>query len=123
MQNVTTPLPLGLHFAFCLFATLLFLVQYYRKGAAYYLPLIAAVDATFITQIYTSPVAVSALGILEIVLIVTCAVMAYRYSAAQKTLRADELKEAEEQAEKAKEIQKAQSDKDDHMVDNAFDDQ
>lgn len=123
LQNVYTPLPLGVHFVFCVIATLLYLVQFYRKGSYHYLLLMIAVDATIITQFWTSAAAIAALGLCEAALLVAAAVISFRYSRALKKLNAEKLAAQEQEAEKAKSVQKAELEKDSKLVDNAFDDE
>lgn len=123
LQNVYTPLPLSAHFVFCLIATLLYLVQFCRKGSYHYLLLMFAVDATICTQFWTSPTAISALGLCEVALLAAAAVLSFRYSKAMKKLNAEKLAEQDSEEKKAKSVQKAESEKDDKLVDNAFDDE
>ena len=62
MQNVYTPLPFKVHFIFCIIATLLYLVQFYRKRSAYYLLIMAAIDLTFVTQYWSGKPVIYALA-------------------------------------------------------------
>lgn len=119
LQNVYTPLPLTAHFVFCIIATIVYLVQFYRKGSYHYLLMMAAVDATIITQFRTTPAAIAGLAICEAVLLVCAAVLSFRYNKALKKLHEKEDCEAK----KAEEIEKAQAEKDKKLVDNAFDDE
>lgn len=122
VQNVYTPLPMSVHLIFCFIATGLYLLQYYRKGSVHYLLLMAAIDATFITQFWTSSIARTMLGITEIVLIsltIFYHVKFYKKQKAENAEKLAELKEAEARA-KAAEAEAAQADS--ALVDNAFDD-
>ncbi|MBR1738730.1 MAG: hypothetical protein IJ737_00385 [Ruminococcus sp.] len=84
MQNIFTPLPMGVHFVFCLIATAVYLALYARKDSPHYLVLMAAVDLTFLTQINTSSVTIGLLGAGEIVLLIAAAVMSYRFNKSVK---------------------------------------
>lgn len=122
VQNVYTPLPMSAHLIFCFIATGLYLLQYYRKGSVHYLLLMAAIDATFITQFWTSSIARALLGIAEIVLISLTIFYHVKYYKKQKAENAEKiaaLKEAEERA-KAAEAEAEEADSD--IVENAFDD-
>ena len=122
MQNVYTPMPMGVHFVFCLIATLLYLVQFYRKGAWHYLLLMIAVDLTFITQLWTSHFAISALAIAEAALLIAAAILCFRYNKALKAAHQKQIEEKEREAIKAKLMQKIQQEEDKELVDNAFKD-
>ncbi len=122
MQNVYTPLPLSVHFVFCVLATILYLVQFYRKGASYYLILMSAVDLTIITQFWTSSVAICALGIAEAVLLIVSAVKAFSYNKQLKMHRSEIIAQQQEEEAKATAVEKAQREHDKNTVDNAFDD-
>lgn len=122
LQNVYTPLPLNVHFIFCLIATLLYLLQYYRKGAVHYLVLMAAVDATIVTQFWTTPAAIAVLAVAEVVLLAAYGVMSFRYNKAQKLLNAEKTAQAEQEEKRAAEAEKTQQKKDADIVGNAFDD-
>ena len=50
LQNVYTPFPFKMHLGFCIIATILYLIQFYRRGSFHYLVLMAAIDLTFLTQ-------------------------------------------------------------------------
>ncbi len=121
IQNVYTPLPFKMHFIFCIIATLLYLVQYYRKRSLYYLFIMAAIDLTFITQYYTSKPVIIALFIAEIVLITLAFIFAHRYNKKAKNENAAQAEKAKELADK-KEAEKEFSQNEKAFVDNAFDD-
>lgn len=122
VQNVYTPLPMNVHLIFCFIATGLYLLQYYRKGSVHYLLLMAAIDATIITQFWTSTIARTLLGISEIILIsmtVFYHVKFYKKQKAENEKKLAARKEAEERA-KAAEAQAEEADSE--IVENAFDD-
>lgn len=122
MQNVYTPLPYKIHFAFCLIATLLYLVQFYRKRSAYYLLIMAAIDLTFVTQYWTSKPVIIGLLIAEVVLIVAAVIASHRYNKKVKAenARLEAQKKKEIENKKAAETAEAENDK--KIVDNAFED-
>ena len=122
MQNVYTPLPLNIHFVFCLIATALYLVQFYRKGAWHYILLMFAVDATFITQFWTTHFAISALAVTVAALLIGAAVLSHRYSKALRAVCRKQYEEAEKEAIRAKLMQRMKEEEEKEIVDNAFKD-
>ncbi len=122
LQNVYTPLPLYVHLTFCIIATVLYLVQFYRKKTFHYVFLMIAVDLTFLTQYITSSAFITTLGVLEVGLLIAAGVTSFKYSKEQKRLNAQKIAFAEAEEQKAKEAQKKQEDKNSKFVDNAFDD-
>lgn len=122
VQNVYTPFSLTTHLIFCIIATVLYIVQYRRKGSVHYLFLMFAIDATFITQFWTSVIARTLLAIAEIVLIgltIFYHVKFYKQQKAEFEKKVAARKEAEE---KAKAAEEAAREADSEIVDNAFDD-
>lgn len=87
MQNVYTPLPFKVHFIFCMIATVVYLLQFARKGSVHYLLIMAAIDLTFVTQICTTNVVISCLFAAEVILLVCAAVSSHKYN---KKLKAAE---------------------------------
>ena len=123
LQNVYTPLPFNIHFGFCLIATLIYLVQYWRKRSAYYLFVMIAIDLTFVTQYFTSKPVIWGLAIAEVLLIIAAIVSASLHNKKIKAEKAEEI-EAEKQAyENKKEAEKAQTEMDKQVVENAFEDE
>lgn len=122
MQNVYTPLPLSVHLVFSLIATALYLALYYRKGSLHYLTLMFAIDATFITQFWTSSIAITLLGILELILIGTTFFLYFKYSKKLKAENAAKEAARKEAEERAKAAEKADNAENEKLVDNAFDD-
>lgn len=122
MQNVYTPLSLTAHLIFCLLATALYLIMYYRRGSVHYLLLMAAIDATIITQYWTSSAAITTLGIAEILLIGAAIFFYVRYSRKLKAENAAREAARKEAEERAKAAEKADSAENGKIVDNAFDD-
>lgn len=118
MQNVYTPLPFKMHFVFCIVATLLYLFQFYRKRSAYYLFIMFAIDLTFITQYYTNEPVIIGLFVTEIILLIAAFISSHIYN---KKVRAENAQQ-EKEAEQKKEAEKAFSEENKKIVDNAFDD-
>ena len=122
MQNVYTPLSLGVHFVFCIIATALYLTLYYRRGSVHYLLLMFAIDATIITQYWTTSVSITLLAIVEIVLIGLAIWFYIKYSKRVKEQRAAKEEARKQDELRAKAAQKAEDEKNKQVVDNAFDD-
>lgn len=122
MQNVYTPLPLNIHFVFCLIATAIYLVQFYRKGAVHYILLMFAVDATFITQFWTTHFAISALAVTEAALLIAAAVLSHRYTKALREVIRQQYEEEKKEAIRAKLMQRMKEEEEKEIVDNAFKD-
>lgn len=123
LQNVYTPLPFKIHLAFCILATVVYLVQFYRKHSAYYLFIMFAIDLTFITQYSTGKGVVIALFAAEVVLIVLAIVSAVLNNKKKKAANAaaDAVRKQELEDKKNAENNAAEHDK--KIVDNAFDDE
>ena len=122
VKSVYTPLSLGPHLVFCFIATLVYLALYYRRGSLHYLLIMFAVDATIITQYWTTTAAIVGLGVAEILLL-GAAVYFYIIFAKKERAKAKKKEAARKEAEeKAKAAKSAEKDREDRMVDNAFDD-
>ncbi len=122
MQNVYTPLSLTAHLIFCFLATALYLTMYYRRGSVHYLLLMFAIDATIITQYWTSSAAITTLGIIEIILIGSTIFFYIKYSKKLKAENAAKEAARKEAEERAKAAEKADDEENGKIVDNAFDD-
>lgn len=124
LQNVYTPFPFKMHLGFCIIATILYLIQFYRRGSFHYLVLMAAIDLTFLTQttICNDGSRVAVLGIVEVALLAIAAVLNIHYSKQQKAVKAAANAAADEQNERKKNAEREQSEKDKAVVDNAFED-
>jgi thiol:disulfide interchange protein len=124
MQNVYTPLSLKAHFIFCIAATAVYLLQFYRRGSWHYLLIMAAVDATFATQtsLCKTSGSIAVLGLVEIVLLIFAAVFYAKYAREQKAAEAAENAEADEENERRHNAEKIQRAHDKQIVDNAFED-
>lgn len=122
MQNVYTPLPFKVHFIFCIIATLLYLVQFYRKRSAYYLLIMAAIDLTFVTQYWSGKPVIYALAAAEIVLIAAAVIASVMYNKKVKAENAEEIAQNEKEQEQKKAAEKLAAENDGKIVDNAFED-
>ena len=124
LQNVYTPFPMKMHLGFCVIATALYLVQFYRKGSWHYLVMMAAVDLTFLTQtaVCRTGERIAVLGITEAALLAIAFVLNRHYSKELKAQTAAANAAADEQNERRKAAEREQSEKDREVVDNAFED-
>lgn len=124
LQNVYTPLPLKIHFILCIIATVVYLMQFYRRGSWHYLMLMIAFDLTFITQtsLCRSSSAVGILAIAEAAVLAAAIVLYVSFTRAQKAMKAAENAEIDEAEERRKAAEKAQTAEDKKIVDNAFSD-
>lgn len=84
--------------------------------------MLVAIDLTIITQFWTDPEYITALGIAEVALLITAAVLSFKFSRAQKKLFAAEIEQEEQEIRGAARAEKEQSRKDKNYVENAFDD-
>lgn len=123
LQNVYTPIPTRVHFIFCLIATLLYLVQFYRRRSAYYLFIMAAIDITFITQYWTTRPVIIGLAIAEVVLIVLAVISSILYNKRIKLENAAAIEARIQEASAQKEAEEAAAKENKKFVDNAFDDE
>lgn len=124
LQNVFTPFPMKMHLIFCVIATVLYLVQYYRKGSPHYLLLMFAADITFLTQteLCGRDGFITALGTAEVVLLTASIVSYIFYSRKLRAERAATDAEENEQEERRKKAEAAQEKLDRDYVENAFED-
>ena len=93
MQNIYIPLPLGLHTGFCIIATIVYILEIYRKKSLHYLFMMLAVDATMLMHAFPNATMVAVLAVMEVLLLGTAGVMAYMEHKKRKL--------AEKQAEQA----------------------
>lgn len=124
LQNVFTPLPYKMHLGLCVIATVLYLVQYYRKGSWHYLLLMFAVDLTYLTQTsfcYKDGF-ITALGAAEAALLIASIVTYVFYAKKLKTERAAAEAEENEQEQRRKQAESEQARLDKDYVGNAFED-
>ncbi len=75
LQNVYTPLPFKIHLLFSVFATIVLIIQLFRKKRICYLLATLAIDSTLITHFaFDSRRVIFALEIVELVLVAGCIV-------------------------------------------------
>lgn len=84
MQNVYTPFPFTMHLIFCIVATLVYGLQFVRKGSKHYLLMLLAVDATFVTQFCTTSIVMTCLFVLEVALLIAAAVCSHKFNKLNK---------------------------------------
>lgn len=122
LQNVYTPLPLGIHLVFSIFATIIFLVQFYRKNRLCYLLAALAIDATLVTHFaFENKIVIIVLEIIELLLVLGC-ITDILLTYIKRKKKMSEEKENEsilERQQKEREKKEIMSDKD--ILDNAFD--
>lgn len=94
LQNVHAPMPMGAHLAFCIIATVVYLIQFKRKKSKYYFYLTLAVDLTLLTQFYEQWYVIAAVAIAEIILLVM-SFFSYREEKKLKKIAEDRKKELE----------------------------
>lgn len=93
-QNVHAPLPLKAHIIFCLIATVVYLIQFKRRGLNYYIYLTIAVDLTLATQFYTQDYVIMSLGVAEVILLAMAFVSQFKN---KKKLKAEAEKKKQEE--------------------------
>ena len=123
MQNVYTPLPFKVHLIFCLLATILYIVQFYRKHSVYYLLIMAAIDLTFITQIWTNKPVIIGLFVAEVILILLAVISSFVHNKKIKAQNSEAIEKKKQELAHKKEIEEQDVENDKKIVDNAFDDE
>lgn len=93
LRSRFTPVPTGIHIGFCIFATVVFLLIYFRKKEVSSLIWALICDATLILQFYHDNLTALAVGICEIVLFAALIFVSLREWRARR------------EAEKAKKLQ------------------
>lgn len=123
MQNVHTPLTSGQHFGFCLIATAVYLLQFYKRGGWHYLLIMLAVDLTYVTQtsLCTENRDFLILGIAEALILGAAMVLSIRFNKRQKAARLAAEAASDEAAERRTAAENEQREHDEKLVDNAFD--
>lgn len=124
MQNIYTPFSPGVHLIFCLLATVVYFLLFYRKGSWHYMLLMAAVDLTYATQtsLCRTQQSIMILGVIEAVLLIAAFVVYLPYSKKQKAAAKAADKEIEEQQARRREAERAEQRRDSDPVDSAFED-
>lgn len=122
LQNVYTPLPFGIHLVFSIFATLVLMIQFFRKNRICYLLATLAIDATLITHFaFESKRIIFILEIVELILVAGCIIDIVVAYVKKRNKTRDEREQANllESQQKEREKNEAVSDKD--ILDKAFD--
>lgn len=122
LQNVYTPLPFKIHLIFCIFATIVFLVQFFRKNRISYLLATLAIDATIATHFaFDNKTIILVLQIIELLLVIGCIIdIVLAYINHRKKTREQKAEESIlEKQQKEREQKEILSDKD--VLENAFD--
>lgn len=122
LQNVYTPLPFGFHLTLIVFATIIFLLQFFRRKRICYLLAALAVDATIITHFaFENNTVITTLEIAEILLVLGCLadIIAAYLKRRKNTLEEKENESLLAKEQKEREQKEIISDKD--VLDNAFD--
>lgn len=122
LQNVYTPLPFGFHLVLIIVATVIFLIQFFRRNRICYLLAVLAVDATIVTHFaFDNKMVITILEIVEILLVLGCIVdIVFAYIKRRKKISEEKEKEnVLAQQQKEREKKEVISDKD--VLDNAFD--
>lgn len=88
VQNVYIPLPSNLHIGFCVIATIVYILEVYRKRSPHYLLLMLAVDATLLMQVFPNSTMVVVLAVLEVLLLGSAAAFAIIRSRKKKAAAA-----------------------------------
>ena len=92
LQNIYVPLPLTAHIVFCVIATIVYILEYYRKKSVHYLFVMLAVDATLLMQAFRSSKMVVILAVLEVLLLGTAAVLAVMHMKKEKAAKAEKAR-------------------------------
>lgn len=87
MQNVYVPLPLNAHIIFCIIATIVYVLEIYKKHSLHYFFTMLAVDATLLMQIFPNSVMVIVLAVMEVLLLGTSLALSIKYSKKQKAAK------------------------------------
>ena len=124
MQNIFTPLNPTTHVVFCIIATIVYLLQFYRRGSWHYILIMLAVDLTFLTQtpVCRGQSSVAVLGAIEAVVLIAAFIVYLPYGKKLKAQAAAADAETDKENERQKQAELAEADKDSKPVDNAFED-
>ena len=122
LQNVHTPLSSSQHLGFCIIATVIYLIQFYRHGGWHNLLLLLAIDLTYITQtsLCSEENDYLLLGIAEVVLLAASFTMQILFNKKQKSAKLAAEAAADEQNERRTAAENEQKAQDEKFVDNAF---
>lgn len=70
LSSPFAPIPIKMHIGFCIFATIVFLIIYFRKKTVSSLIWLLACDTTAILQFFNDKTTATAVGICEIVMLI-----------------------------------------------------
>lgn len=122
LQNVYTPLPFNIHLVFCAFASIVLMIQFFRKNRISYLLATLAIDATLATHFaFDNKTVILVLQIIELLLVIGCIIdIVLAYINRRKKTREQKAEESIlEKQQKEREKKEVLSQKD--VLDNAFD--
>ncbi len=124
LQNVFNPLPLKMHIGLCILATILYLIQYYRKGSWHYLLLMIGIDLTYLTQtnLCYKKGFIPILGVAEGLILLGALLTYLSFAKKEKAKHAAAAAAADEADERRKNVEKEQAKLDKNVVDSAFED-
>lgn len=127
-----TPLPLNMHLWFCVYATVVFMIIFYRRKSVSSLIWALICDATLILQFYNDKYTAAAVFVCEVVMFAILAVLWVRdKKAAKLKAAAEESSEQPDESEKEDNLEdiaklvKTERDRLDNggsIIDNAFED-
>lgn len=127
-----TPLPLGLHLGFCIFATIVFLLIFFRSKRVSNLIWALICDATLILQVYYDKYTALAVGICEIVMFGILIRLWVSDKISAKAKSDDSIEDGEDEpkqddlediAKLVKTERKRLMDDNQNVIDNAFEDE
>lgn len=102
IENVYAPLPLGLHLLFCAFATLLYLILFFRRKHKRYFYTMLAIDLTLLTQLGDNSFSILVIAVAEVVLLMMILVDYIKTTVEEKRIaEAAEAQQAIAEAEAA----------------------
>lgn len=127
-----TPVPLNTHLGICIYATVVFLIVFYRRKSVSSLIWALICDATLILQFYNDKYTAAAVFICEVVMFAILAVLWVRdkkaarlKAAAEGAEEGSEVSHAEDNLEDIAKLVKTERDRLDNggsIIDNAFED-
>lgn len=106
LQNRFAPLPMNLHIIFCILATALFLLLYFRTKKLSNIFWLLICDATIILQWFGDPVTAVGVGICEIVLFALLIVEMRKEKKAELSAKKDSGNKGEEVEDDLSDIEK-----------------
>lgn len=124
MQNIFTPLTATTHLVFCIIATIVYLLQFYRRGSWHYMLIMLAVDLTFLTQTPAcqNQSSVAVLGVFEALILIAAFIVYLPYGKKLKAQTAAADAETDKENERQKQAEREAAEQDSDPVDSAFED-